>query len=84
MKGDEIGTACVNDDGTIELSLGPDNEHGKELLEHIRAGVVFGLTIGMILNPAVDGKLITRVQHEKTLPELGGVMKQPPNVGNNY
>ena len=71
IQGIECGTAHVNDDGTVELKLGENNNEGKELLEHIRAGIVFGLSISPILNPGIDGKLITRVEQEKKLPIVG-------------
>lgn len=72
MKGVQIGSALVNEDGTIQLTMGPNNALGRELLEHIKIGLVFGLTISPIINPAVDGKLITRVENEQPLPAHGG------------
>lgn len=67
----EVGSAAIGDDGVIELVMHTPNALGQELLAHIRAGFVFGLYIVPIVNPAVDGKLQSRLDHQRPLPEIG-------------
>lgn len=77
MGGVDIGTARVNRDGTIQITTVVPNEQVQELLEHIKAGVVFGLSITPIINPGISGNLISRVDREKPLSEFGGFKVDP-------
>lgn len=51
-----VGYARVFGDGTIEVEI-HSKYLGKELFQHIQAGLVEGLTLAPIVKPAVDAHL---------------------------
>jgi acylphosphatase len=84
FHGVDIGTARVDDDGTIEITTDSPNEPVKLLLEYIRCGLVEGMSIAFILVPAVDA---AHSDNERPpLSDFGGFKhNQPPsNDGRNY
>lgn len=59
-----VGHAWVHADGIIEMST---FAYGKELLEHIQAGLVVGLNISPVVEPAIDARLVSRIG-DKAMP----------------
>ncbi len=74
----QVGTAVIKEDGTFDIHITGENENGKEIYQLILAGFVYGLSIAPSLNPAVDGKLYTRLEHERPITEVGGFRPNKP------
>lgn len=81
VYGVEVGVATVSNNGALNIHLEPKNGIGDELLEHIQNGLVFGLSVNPILNPAVDGNLVSRLDNQRSIEDLGGI--RPQGDGNS-
>lgn len=57
MNGIDVGRARVDDTGLIQIRLNPPSYVGHTLLEFLRQGVVVGLSLSALVNPAVEGVL---------------------------
>lgn len=64
IDGVGVGSARVAEDGTIMLIMGSPCRLGHEILKQIEIGIVSGLEVRPIINPMVDGRLITRMDNE--------------------
>ena len=85
MNGLDVGSARVNVDGTISLTMKAGCQPGLELLEFIRSNVVVGLSIKTIINPVVDGEIISRLDHEMPLADYEGFkFNHRNNQGKSY
>lgn len=58
ISGINVGSARVNEDGTIELIMGSPCLLGQELLAGLVEGLVMGLSIVPVTRPAVDANVI--------------------------
>lgn len=67
-EGVHVGDATVFPDGSISVDM-----HEANVYLLLASGAVLGVSISPILNPAVDGKLISRVENEKPITEFGGI-----------
>lgn len=86
LRGEEVGTMTILDNDKITVRL---HEHFQVAVDEIRKlvdmGFVFGLNISPILNPAVDGKLVSRLDNEKPITEVGGFHpSQHPNASKRF
>jgi hypothetical protein len=70
LQGIQIGTAKVNADGSILMALSHRSNVGMEIYQQLLAGFIYGLSIGPIINPAVDGNLISRTDCERDIPPV--------------
>lgn len=73
MNGVTIGTATVRDDGTFIAVVNESaNAQIAEVFDLVKLGFVFGISLSPIMNPALDGRLITRLYNERPLTDFGG------------
>lgn len=57
MNGIDVGTARVDDTGLIQITLTPPSYVGHTLLEFLQQGVVVGLSLSALVDPAVESAL---------------------------
>lgn len=82
IAGVQVGTANIEDDGTIHLTMNSPSFFGQEIGEQIKQGYVRGLTLVRVVTPGVHHSLFPS-ERSVTIKGATGVQFGDGNSQNN-